>query len=418
MQQATRLLNKGNAQAAYDILSPLESHYSFDANYNYLFGLAALKTQHFSQARNAFERTLLLQPKNAGAYLDLAITEIELSNFTEARRLLREVKQRFNPPAGINRVIEAYQARITAALTPRNRFSNRFFVGGGYSDNVNNGVDKSLIELDLGNGPVLLPVSDNSQSSPDSYTEAGTTLSYSISQDRWHHQLSSALQRNDYQSMSEFNTINAFISTLSRYSYEQSQLEASAYYSTVWLDGDDYQSSTSVATQYSYQLPSDLKLASQFRLSRIGYVQTPNNDINRAELTLSASKPVILYGFGSLIQGNFRIGKDSAISHRAGGDQRHWQLGTTVITQLSKQGLIRLNLTLGNDNDSTAYNPSLLGNKVRDTHKLRMTASYSHTLSKAWSLTAGVNLSRNRSNVDLFTTNSNEVTLRLNYHLF
>lgn len=418
VEKAARLLKQGKPEAAYQLLSMLESHYSFDPQYNYLFGVAALQTKHYSQARNAFERTLLLQPANAGAYLDLAITEIELSNFDEARRLLREVKHRFNPPPKINRIIDAHLARITAALAPRNKLSGRIFIGTGYTDNVNNGVDKSLVELDLGSGPVLLPVSNNSQSSPDNYYETGAALNYSISQGRWHHQLSSALQHNDYQSMTEFNTTNAFISSLSRYNYERSQLEASAYYSTVWLAGDDYQSSTSIAALHSYQLPSELKLTSQLRLSQVSYTQTPNNNIRRSEATLYISRPVTLQGINSLIQGSIRAGKDIALSNRAGGDQQHWQLGTAVITKLSPKGLARLSLTVGDDTDSTIYNPALLGNKIRSTRKLKVSASYSHSLSKKWSLTARLNLSRHRSNIDLFTTDTNELSLRLSYDLF
>ncbi len=417
IQQASDLLEQGDAQAAYTLLYQLEHTYSFNADYNYLLGVSALQTRHYSQARNAFERTLLLQPGNAGAYLDLAITEIELKNFHEARRLLQEIEQRFNPPEGIRQVINAYNARISSALTPRNYFSSHVFIGGGYSDNVNNGTDKSLIELDLGTGPVLLPVSNSSKSSPDSYSEAGATLSYNIEQGPWRHQLISAIQRSDYHSMTEFNTVNAVFGANSSISYEQSQIDAGIYYSTVWLDGADYQTSTSGSGQYSYQLPSGLKLASQLRLSQLRYIQTQSNNINRAELTFSASKAVSVLGKNSLLQATLRFNRGSALNNRAGGDEQQWQAGMALITQLNPQDLARLSLSVGNNNDSTPYNPSLLGPKVRDTQKLRLSASYSHQFNETWSITTGLNIARNRSNIDLFTTDSNELTVRLNYKL-
>jgi len=410
-----QLLQQGKPAAAYELLLELESDYGGNADYNYLLGIASLQTAHYSQARNALERTLLLEPENAGAYLDLAIVEVELKNYTTAERLLAELEQKFTPPKAIREVIRLYRNRIKQALTPHQTISGSLFASTGHSSNVNNGTDKSLISLDLGNGPVALPVSDSSKSSPDSYLESGVTLNYGVTRGSRRYQLVSALQKRDYQRLSEFNTVNLFVGANTRTEREHSQLEAGIYYSVVWLDQEDYQSSTTVNFNYSHQLRSNIRLSSQLRLNQARYIQTPENNLNQTELTLAASYPFPLLSSSNLIQASLRASKGDATNNRPGGDQQRYRFNIAWINQPGPDHLIRLNSFIARDEDSLPYNQSLFGPVIRSTDKAGIDLSYSYFFNPSLSVTAAAGYSKNSSTIDLFTTNSTEFSLKLNY---
>lgn len=410
-----QLLQQGKAAAAYELLLELESRYGGNADYNYLLGVASLQTAHYSQARSALERTILLEPDNAGAYLDLAIVEVELRNYATAERLLSALEHKFTPPKAIQEVIRLYRTRIQQALTPHQIISGSLFASSGHSSNVNNGTDKSLINLDLGNGSVALPVSDSSKSSPDSYLEAGATLNYGIAQGNWRYQLVSALQKRDYQQLSEFNTTNLLIGANTRTERKNSQLEAGIYYSVVWLDQEDYQSSTTVNFNYSHQLKSNLRLSSQLRLSQARYIQTPDNDLNQTEITLAASYPFSLLNTSNLIQASLRGAQGDSINNRAGGNQQRYRFNIAWINQPSTVHLIRLNSFITRDEDSQPYNKSLFGPVIRETDKIGIDLSYSYFFNPSLSATVAAGHSQNSSTIDLFTTNSTEFSLKLNY---
>lgn len=414
-RDATRLLSEGQPDAAYEALLTLEQQHASDPEYNYLLGVASLQSGHFSQARNAFERTLLLEPDNAGAYLDLAITNIELKNYDEALRLLTTVEERFQPTRSISRLIAMYRKRVANENKARSVVAGNLFAGAGHSSNVNNGTDKTLIDLDLGDGPVSLPVGDSSKSSPDSFYETGASLNYSLTRGKWRTQLLSSVQRRDYEALTEFDTVNVFTGITSQYSYGRNQYEGGLFYSMVWLDSEDYQSATSASLTWSHRRPSGLHLSSQLRLNQARYLQTPANNLDHTEVILSASQPLSLLGNSSLFHVSLRAGLGDATNNRAGGDQHRWRFSTALISQLTSKQLLRLNLFIGQDMDKLAYNEALFGQQVRETDKMGIDVSYSYFFTPALSTTLSGSLAENRSTIDLFTTDTADISLRLNY---
>ncbi|NDF71133.1 MAG: hypothetical protein EB131_08380, partial [Betaproteobacteria bacterium] len=68
---AERLIAAGQSAAAVDLLLPLEPQLAGTAEYDYLLGLAALQSGQFTLAISALERVTLVQPRHAGAWLDL-----------------------------------------------------------------------------------------------------------------------------------------------------------------------------------------------------------------------------------------------------------------------------------------------------------------------------------------------------------
>ena len=414
-QSVYALLNQGKPEEAYRLLLSQESRWGSHPDYNYLLGVASLQTSHYSQARTAFERSILLDPSNAGAYLDLAITLIELQRYNDALKLLNDVEQHFNPPLAIQNIINRLHKRIESETSTEIAINGSVFGGSGYSSNVNNGTYKSLIQLDLGEGPIPLPVSDTSKSSSDSYYEAGGTLNGALRYNEWRLQLLSAVQQRQYNSMSEFDTLNLFAGTNLQRVTEHHLYETGINYSQVWLDSDDYQHSTSGQIRYRYRFDNGLRLSGQWKLNQTRYAQTANNDMDYSELYLSASYPLSLFNYSSLLHSGIRLTQGSAQNNRAGGDQDLHYLNLSLVTQISTEQLIRLNAFIGRDEDSAPYNATLFGNQIRETDKWGVSAGYTYYFTPELSATLRLSHERTDSSIDLFTTKTTQARLRLNY---
>src|SRR4051794_36512227 len=72
VERARQLLAAGNAAQAYAQLEPLQDKLAGQAEFDYVFGVAALDSGHIDEAIIAFERVLALVPNHAGARMDLA----------------------------------------------------------------------------------------------------------------------------------------------------------------------------------------------------------------------------------------------------------------------------------------------------------------------------------------------------------
>jgi len=76
--------------------------------------------------------------------------------------------------------------------------------------------------------------------------------------------------------------------------------------------------------------------------------------------------------------------------------------------------LLRLSTFLARDEDTEAYN-STFGDRIRVTDKRGVELSYSYYPLPALSLTLAGSVTRNDSTIELFTTDSKSLSLKLRY---
>src|SRR5262245_24518356 len=69
VSDAKNLLDQGKASEAYELLSQHEVELAGTADFDYLFGLAALDSRHPKEAAFALERVVAAQPEFLGARL-------------------------------------------------------------------------------------------------------------------------------------------------------------------------------------------------------------------------------------------------------------------------------------------------------------------------------------------------------------
>ena len=131
------MIRRGEAGAAYALLEPHEYNYAGDADFDYLFGVAALDSGHPARARAALERLLLNHPDFAGARLNLARAYFALGDKHRARAEFMAVLAT-DPPQATRDTIANFLATIDQEpVVPRNRVAGYLEGAVGRDTNIN-----------------------------------------------------------------------------------------------------------------------------------------------------------------------------------------------------------------------------------------------------------------------------------------
>lgn len=114
IQSAQRHLANGNPKQAYVELVAIQDKMAGNIEFDYLLGVAALDSGKLDEAIIAFERVLAVNPKHAGAQLDLARAYYTAGAFDLAEATFENLKVSNPPPLAlqsINRYLTAIQER-------------------------------------------------------------------------------------------------------------------------------------------------------------------------------------------------------------------------------------------------------------------------------------------------------------------
>lgn len=173
----------------------------------YLGALRALADGRPDLAAPLLTRFLEQEPRHAGAWLDLALSQCELGNAAEAERLFREIELRFAPPPGILEVIANHRLSGCRELQPLPA-SWQLALSQGHDNNINQGASDPLFHFTGGDGQTAYHIDPEFLPRPDNYTQIGADYlrplnnhgTLAILQGRWrvnqqvHQQDSASLQ--------------------------------------------------------------------------------------------------------------------------------------------------------------------------------------------------------------------------------
>lgn len=182
LAQADQLLAQHQAQAAFDLLAPLEDQRAGDPGYDYLLGLAALESGHGGMAAFAFERCLATDPKNGPCRVQMARTHLALGENGSAREELEAV-QASNPPAEVSAMVSQYLGTVTSReAAKKNKVDFHAQLGGGYDTNVSSTTAETQIALPRFPG-LVFNLKGVSTKQEDSFyqAEAGGSVDHGLS---------------------------------------------------------------------------------------------------------------------------------------------------------------------------------------------------------------------------------------------
>jgi tetratricopeptide (TPR) repeat protein len=375
----------------------------------YQEALRALAEGRPNDATDMLSRLIEQQPRHAGAWLELAITQCDLGNADEAERLFRQIEQRFSPPPGILEVIATHRKRGCQRLDSARPASWQVGVGRGHDSNVNQGTYNSTFSIGGTPGeltPEFLPHPDGYQLVSASYVRplntAGTMAIVQL-YDR----------RNDHEHSQDSTSLLAGIEhawTLGRW-----RARATGAYGAITLDGKLYQRQEQVQLRAAppITLPDKLDFAAMLNFSHVSYPSRTAYDGNTAELG-----GVLSYR-GKAAQGQFILSKlhDNGSAERPGGNRDGWYASAQWYTVLGRDLYGEATLSQQSWRGSSVYAPDLV-DVVRRQHTTSARAALQWYFRPNTSLQLEGRLVRNRENISLFEYNSRALQLSLRWDNF
>ena len=159
---AKRIASGEAAQVLAELSAQAQVHLH-DPEFNYWLGLAALNTDKKPLAMDSFERAVLINPKHAGAWLELALLHAQFGDEQTALRIFDHVLTQFDPPSDVRQKIDAFKREM--ASRKRTQFLSiwqaEVHAGIGYASNVNAGLNNLNFLLYLPDAsPVLVRAND------------------------------------------------------------------------------------------------------------------------------------------------------------------------------------------------------------------------------------------------------------------
>jgi tetratricopeptide (TPR) repeat protein len=143
IEAAQKQMQAGNPKQAYMILAAEQNRLAGNVDFDYLLGVASLDSGKIDEAIIAFERVLAVNPRHAGAQLDLARAYYDAGSLDLAEGTFKQLRESNPPPAALN-AIDRY---LEAIAEKRKQKRKAFYAWGeaslGYDSNLT-GVPKDF----------------------------------------------------------------------------------------------------------------------------------------------------------------------------------------------------------------------------------------------------------------------------------
>ena len=407
---ARQAMQNGQPNAAYEILMQYEFDGSGNIEFDYLLGVAAIESGKPDKATLALERVLEVDPKFAGARIDMGRAYMLLGNTVQAQEEFNTALKQ-NPPDAVKRQIEGFVAEIEQRReTSKTTWSGFFGISLGRDSNVNSATADAEPYIPSFEHTVTLD--SNSVETPSNFLSLAGRIqvNYQATENvGFYAGLDLDLQRN-FQA-SQFDRSGTDLRLGSVISVDKHQLELSLVIGKTYLEQSHYRSLSGGAIQWRFNLDARNQLQSVLQFNRLQYPRHEASVFDTDQTVLGfnwlhafGAKNQLL-GYGGLYAGKEtdRNGNPSGAKDfygvRFGGQ---WGIGNKWAL-FSSAGLLL--------NDYDRFD--LSQQKIRDDKRFDFTVGANYLLLDSWSLRPQFNYTRNDSNIGLYGFSRNEIFVTL-----
>lgn len=326
--EAGALQEAGKADAAYQLLKPLEGERAGDPAYDYALGVAALDSNRLGEALVALQRVLAVQPTNAPARAELARAYALMGDVDTART-------EFDTVIGDPSIPDPVRQRFTGLIRNFDRqiagggdeLTGFFDLEGGYDSNVNAATDETSIILPAFAflGPATLNGAAVRNGEPFVQIQGGVSGSTAL--DRQTRLFGSVLGSWRDNLESRFVDQGSFVGSLGMaHTLGNRDVISFAFQAQEFLlDGKSYRSSLGAVARYTMVMPGNAALSFSGDYFRLNYDGNPGADADRYGLSVTYAGRAIFAGIGGGREQTRRPALADHLSHtflsaQAGGE--------------------------------------------------------------------------------------------------
>lgn len=274
LTRAQEWLAVGQAQAAYDVLLPLEGTLSGDPAYDYLYGQAALGTGQNTRAAFAFERCLSVNSMNGLCRLGMARAHMALTEVESARLELKTLAQS-GAPTEVNSIVTDYLDELTGTESGHeedSRLRSYVQLGIGYDSNINSATSKSEIAIPLFGG-LKMKLDREGQRQDSGFNQAAFNIRYStpLGASSWRFIADGNLSATGNWATHSYNTAIADVGIGATYKAYRHQLTGKLVGQNYNLGGHNYRNMLGVLGQYAYTVSDTAEVSGFLQASQMRY---------------------------------------------------------------------------------------------------------------------------------------------------
>jgi tetratricopeptide (TPR) repeat protein len=396
-KQAEELIRKGDFNAAYLLLEPLESTRAGDVDYDYLLGVAAVESGNATRGAFALERVLATNPNHKDARAEMAKAHFILGETQASKAEFNNVLQQ-NPDAETKRVIEKLLTAIQKNEGTTTTFGAYLNFGLGYDSNVSSAPSISSIGVPAFGG-LLIQLDNSAREQSDNFMNlaAGISVRHPFTDKLAAFGAVSGTSRINGSETAFDNSALDFNAGL-QYRQSQHNFSFALQDNHFDLDGEKFRRAYGATAQWLYNVDAKNQIGPYLQYSRLIYHGNEFRNADRTILGINAAhvfagdlSPVV---FAS-VYGGREDARDSTadflsqdiVGLRAGGQlnlNNQWQLQGSLAYELRD-----------NDEDDPAFL------KKRKDRQYDASLGLNFIPARDWSIKPQVTYSKVDSNIEL-----------------
>ncbi|MBC3873054.1 tetratricopeptide repeat protein [Undibacterium flavidum] len=348
---------------AVQILDAQAMSYQDDAEYFNLVGVLQLKKKDYVAAANMFERAVLIDHDNAGAWMDLAIATFESGNTLSAQSYFEYIESKFQPPVAIRKLIDAYKRRIELKSVSPKPWQALVEFQLGHDSNANSGLQSTAIPITFGGETVNLPLDLSLKARADEFIQTGVAGSYRQLTDNSMIELGVAAKNRIYQREKAFSSAELSVNAGGQLWTTKGILATNLYLDHSQLSGQSLLNNVRLNASWDRQWKTcRYGVGNEFEMRRYLALQPLNANI--VWVQLAGVCQTELLSREMQISMMTRYGIDNATGVRAGGDSRRKELMLQISVPISNKINSQLSANFSSTLDAKGYS-SLLENNAR-----------------------------------------------------
>ncbi len=400
-KQAEALIRKGDFNAAYQLLEPLESARAGDVDYDYLLGVAGVESGNATRGAFALERLLATNPSHKAARAEMAKAHFILGETAASKAEFKNVLAQ-NPDSETKKTIEKLLTAIQKGEGTTTTFGAYLNFGLGYDSNVSSAPSISSIGVPAFGG-LLIQLDNASREQSDNFMNlaAGISVRHPFNDKLAAFGAVSGTSRINGDQTAFDNSALDFNAGL-QYRQNQHNFSFALQDNHFDLDSESFRRAYGATAQWQYNVDASNQLGSYLQYSRLKYAGNEFRNADRTILGLNAAhvfagdlSPVV---FAS-VYGGREVARDSLADFlsqdiagvRAGGQlnlNNQWQLQGSLAYELRD-----------NDEDDPAFL------KKRKDRQYDASLGLNFIPARDWSIRPQISYTKTDSNIELNSFN-------------
>jgi hypothetical protein len=403
------LLERGEAALALKILQQHAGEHENDPDYFNYMGVVALRAVDYAAAVLAFERVVLMQPANAGAWLDLAIATYRIGERARAMAYFDYIEKEMQPPPVISNVIAGFRGSMND-VDRQSPWTVQAEALVGRDTNANSGLRVNSLRLTFESERLTLDLDPSVRARSDQFFQAGASGTYRTRTDPGQIELQAGARVRRFADEHDFSTLALQMSgTLSRPS-QWGDFTTGAQAEHFTLGGRSVLQSGRVLARFE-QSRGTCRTGESAELESRRYTGNALLDGNLMWGQGGIACDSAIGGLPMQFTLIGRLGFDLAVHDRAGGNTRHAEVLGQANFPVAQRAKMRLSLGLAKSIDSSGYSPLLENNAIRHVDRFNAGISFLFPAFRGWEYIGGIERNVSSSNLPLFDQSNTVFTL-------